>query len=194
MWYLTEGKASVLWSDLGSLSSEVGGGDTPARNLWHIGSLRWGRRELEVVELGSGSGKYAALWWLQPTGTSSHWAMVPPRVTAKPLVSGLRNLCVGVLKGSVDMCVQECGPELGGVWVSCGGSRVHMSLSLMLTHVRFLTTRISFHLPNSRNPYVSNVKEAMEIQRDNRSESAQHTSSQTAITGCARSTDVGLRR
>lgn len=63
----------------------------------------------------------------------------------------------------------------------------------MLTHIRFLTARISFHLPNSRNPYVSNVKEAMEIQRDNRSESAQHTF-QTAITGCARSTDVGLRR
>lgn len=77
-----------------------------------------------MVELGSGSGKYAALWWLQPTGTSSHWAVVPPRVTAKPLVSGLRNLCVGVLRGSVAMCVQECGPELGCVRVSCGGSRV----------------------------------------------------------------------
>lgn len=44
-------------------------------------------------------------------------------VTAKPVVSGLQNMCVGVSRAvCVAMRVHEWWPELGCVWVSCGGS------------------------------------------------------------------------
>ena len=54
--------------------------------------------------------------------------------------------------------VHEGGPELGCVWVSCGGSHVLPEPIFILFHVKF-------HPLHSSSTYNLSVKEAMEIER-----------------------------
>lgn len=94
--------------------------------------------------------KYAAPWWPQSAGTSTHWGH-----------RQARSQVLGVWSAEY-VCSYVCGerwPELGCAWVSC------MSLFFMLLHVRFLIDPISFHTPNSRNSYSSSVKRLW-IQRE----------------------------